>query len=152
MTSATVPRANSWPASARLCGPPGEPAGKRAWWGSHPSCQEAARCSLSHLKPGFWLSRKQSPMKTVDRHGLTPVSSQAPRSRSLTPPTPALLPVGWGGELGKKVELAGWDKNSLITKVKYNLTIIIMKHHNNSNEKEYNKKKRKRGKKTKKSQ
>ena len=58
------------------------------------------------------------------------------------PHSPAPLPVGWGGESGKKVELVGSDKNGLITKVKYNLTIIIMKHNNNSNEKEYNKKKK----------
>lgn len=39
---------------------------QRAWWSSHPSCQGAATGSLSHLKPGFWLSRKQLPMETVD--------------------------------------------------------------------------------------
>ena len=42
-------------------------------------------------------------------------------------PPPPPLPVGWGGESGKKAELVGCDKNSLITKVKYNTN-------NNNNE------------------
>ncbi|KAM6206245.1 uncharacterized protein WM294_003282 isoform 2-T4 [Sarcoramphus papa] len=60
--------------------------------------------------------------------GLTPVSSQGPHSHSLTPGHPPPTCFWWDGE-GKKAELVGWDKNSLITKVKYNTN-------NNNNEKE----------------
>ena len=42
-----------------------------------------------------------------------------------SPPTP--LPVGWGGESGKKAERVGWDKKNFVTKVKYNTN-------NNNNE------------------
>ena len=47
--------------------------------------------------------------------------SQQPSTTQPLPHCPPLPPVRWGGESGKKVELMGWDKNSLITKVKYNV-------------------------------
>ncbi|KAM6206247.1 uncharacterized protein WM294_003282 isoform 4-T6 [Sarcoramphus papa] len=111
----------------------GERSAVRRWYPSLnlAACKQQRQCGraaevkeremgIGADRPWFWAISQC--------RGLTPVSSQGPHSHSLTPGHPPPTCFWWDGE-GKKAELVGWDKNSLITKVKYNTN-------NNNNEKE----------------